>query len=652
MFQEEIGASVWLQAPTGAERLARALIDDIRDKADLGHLADAAFFRVFVSTLFAQYFLSGGHFRIAHDMLVASVGIGGSQSEAGGQFELGPQDIAEFFASPRPAIRGYADSVMISWICAVYYYVRKYSALQEMASRFQPTALSVLCRDPSNLPAEAEIERTKAVCCLGNWADIFDHPSAGGMATLIWSIFESPIRSTRSKAMAGVTLSTKMGARTGIPTIEWARRTLSQYSEALEPRERVQLLASIIASRLERSQKYEELLVAIDEMRAGEYLAGHDPLLEAVNQSRLCDMLTPAIVALANDGDVHSILTLLAVWFGLPRTQVRQDSCLIHIPSHEKGSLFATPGNVCLFEDDRGSLHARVIGLTNDCLGLNVTTQGPNGPILKAKPEGTLPIVAPLKDWENAIQEFHATAQLKAKASIQTSTAMLHFPFLPLPTQAILQKEIGLCWPLITSFELPLQDRTLRRALVWGCGTRWAKHEVPLVSGALTNYGVDTMSRCEANCTHDEFLGAFANPEIDLLWIAGHGNYNFDRPDLSELQVGSTSPKWICAKELLKRKKNAQRRLVVFNFCFGGKALISNAPAKVGIGPMLASNDQAIITHLWPVDDEVAMDYGLDLVARLCAGASYFEAFCSSLDSLRECKPVDIRNWGSPVFYE
>jgi hypothetical protein len=193
----------------------------------------------------------------------------------------------------------------------------------------------------------------------------------------------------------------------------------------------------------------------------------------------------------------------------------------------------------------------------------------------------------------------------------------------------------------------------------------------------LAAAGVEIDRRTGNGAVPTDFLDAYANPDFDIVWVAGHGQIDHWRDGSTELIAGENCRVGI--DELLAQdQRDGERRLAVFNICDGGASAVNGGIQKLGFAPMLASSRQATISHLWPVNPLIAAAFGVGLAKALADGAGLHAAFDRALAFIRA--PIDqiteavravapdrelaarlenldietqaILHWGSPCFFE
>ena len=206
--------------------------------------------------------------------------------------------------------------------------------------------------------------------------------------------------------------------------------------------------------------------------------------------------------------------------------------------------------------------------------------------------------------------------------------------------------------------------------------------EAPAVEACLCAAGVEVENRSQTDLTPAKFSELYCSADYDLFWINAHGEFNATDPHRAYLQLSADREQAISLAELVQLPvPRVGRRLLFLNICDGGNVLVTDAPPRLGIAPMLASAHQAVISHLWPVRQFVAAAFGVFMADALRGNRPFFDAFVVALGRIRgdrdeivqrlaacqprpddlidriangpdDLTPSSILNWGSPVWYE
>jgi hypothetical protein len=210
---------------------------------------------------------------------------------------------------------------------------------------------------------------------------------------------------------------------------------------------------------------------------------------------------------------------------------------------------------------------------------------------------------------------------------------------------------------------------------VWASDLAGGEEETAAVEAAFTMAGVD-VEIIRSGQTVGFFRGLYEREDIDVLWIACHGEHAAFEPERSKLTLSDGHE--VSLEQLLAFRVPAapQRRLVVLNACDSGTPAQFGGLAEFGIGSAIAGGAQAVVGHLWPVPFIEAAGFGALFAGALAARMYYVDAFGHAtleggvdamLAALADQKPPGgllerlaaardsargLLHWGSPVFLE
>lgn len=144
------------------------------------------------------------------------------------------------------------------------------------------------------------------------------------------------------------------------------------------------------------------------------------------------------------------------------------------------------------------------------------------------------------------------------------------------------------------------------------------------------------MLLAEESLSPERFLGLYTDESFDVIWVTAHGLFDPREPHQSLIELSEDKSAAIRLTDLLRHPvRGPGRRLLFLNICLGGTVFITEAPAKLGLGALLASAHQAVIGHLWEVGSFVAPRFGLLTAVGLERGTGFFPAFSFAADRIR-----------------
>ncbi len=460
-----------------------------------------------------------------------------------------------------------------------------------------------------------------------------------------------------------------------------AKRAL-QFTSHLEGHERLQLLINASAER-DAVAVFEDILQEARSYAAATAAAAPD--LSAFNyaQARLFDLLAPFTGRLIRAGETAAAVRLLAAWYYVPEHTVRTSPVLAYVLTFANEAVYATPGRVLTYTRDSEQVLRALTAISNRALRTAHTIADDPAIAIEPLDNPGIPDRSLAQVFEAELVRFHEFDRLAAdhQKSPLVAGALLPIHSWAHPTQALMLRQLGTTWPLLSSYQEPEPDRILRRVLFWTAGTFGGEVEAEAVSGLMEKAGI-TIAQRIGDIDAAAFCSLYQSDEFDAIWINAHGEFAGEDPHLAHLLLSADKQHRITVAELCRQAVPSNgRRLLFLNICDGGNVMATDAPPKLGIAPLLASRHQCVVSHLWPALTFVAATYGALLAAALVERRSFFSAFCHALLAIRQNRDAVVArlsglrpppaalieritrrsdefsehsmfNWGSPAFYE
>lgn len=646
--------------------------------------------RFYVSTQMAMAALSRGRFAIAFDWFTCSLtDLEFRRIAAGSRVDFVTHQgrLVKFLNSAHPIIKANAPRFVFLWIDQLFYYARKTGGHQSLVQDVFPLALEIVQRA---LPVTAGEEQTRcisAACQMASWAATTCHPVANELANLLLNAFTTAPLSLESRKNVGITMMGHVGLLVGLNLSEVARSLLTE-DLGWTPHERLQLIVGAYATLEELN---DEVLARIFEAAEAHVAdvrnrSQGDYVSFCFGQIRLFDIIAPLVATLAGQNAATAIVKLFGIWFDVPADRRRVAPVVVVCPTQPRGVYFCSDRAHHFIEHDTRARLEAVTVATNEGLGTAIMIS--EDPTIVPEPADRTPSqdLAVNERLEHALSAFYGIQEGIAnyESIAQNVSGMLVYPGLQHCIQALLLKAGGTPLPMVTSFEQPLPNRAIRKALLLTVGTYSGPYAVQGVSDFLNSKGVVCDVRIITTfLSPEDFQNLYQNPTYDLLWIEAHGEFNPAEPHFSKIVLGWEGTSAVSLDSLVRTSVSGEaRRLLLLNICEGGTPFVFNAPAKMGIAPLLASREQAVISHLWPTLSQIAPVFGLLLAIGLVErNGDFFEGFKFALGALRmtrdELIPLlqeraptakaitdrlfsgsgafaeeAIVTWGSPIFYE
>jgi len=646
-----------------------------------------AFVRFLVAAAAVRHAVQHGRPSIVYNWILCSLSDRPHEDvETGTPVEIDywPDRPIRFLTSTYASVRESAPLAVVRWFGDVFYAGWKYSLHHNLAQAVLPHARRCISTaiesGEDDLVSDAIVAAAQLACWLNQTGD----REAVAIAGVLARAFDQPTSPPEARKTAGMALASQVGYHTTEGPTHWAGRVLTECRGQLAPHEVVHMLAASCATPQEIVDRSGELLAAIEESarRTAIDCGGDVPGIE-FRHTQLFETISPTIRELLSIGRCKEAVEMVAAWFGVPADLRRRSPVLGVAPTHEKGAFYAVDGQSILIDRDTDAAMRRMTAAINHAFDLTIVlrTERDLPPTTKGR-RGSR--TGPVDELAAATADYYALDSLAEFLSTAPVTPTAVFqPYAELtPFQALSQAVLGKCLPLLTSFEEPKADRPIRRALIWSCGTILGGFEARSVAAFFSARGVDCVSLIEEGLTRKRFIELYADDIFDLLYLTGHGTYDAREPHRACIELSEDKEHRASVADMLRHPVRGEgRRLLLLNICLGGTVLVTAAPARLGMGAMLAGANQAVIGHMAEVSNFVAPLFGVLMALGLQQTGAFFPAFSFALgtlpgdhaatmqmlrDQAPECQeivdrlsrsrsgvdPDDIRTWGTPVFYE
>jgi hypothetical protein len=677
------------------QALARAILSDLR--ALQGGLRDDAlvqchFLQIHLGVCLMDFGRQTGMLQVTYDWIIHSI----SDNDAEDQdvlFEYPRLDA--MIRSRHPLITCNALRVFLTWLEVLCYYSRLQGAHRFSAEQFKSGCLRVFegmvekmeNPSPNGLHRAYESDlfdyAVPAVCQMISWAGTNHVPLDYDPLPLLGRSYANPLVSRKTRKLIGLFLTTQFGSRLTCERVAWARRTLVEHAAELIGHERLQLLITCVGSVEQAEADRGPLLGEIRRVaRESLVVAGDDVPLFCYGQSRLFEFLVPLVRLLADHGQCDYLLEVISAWYGVPAAERRTGPYLLCMGSHEHGVLYATEGRTLLLRQNQDASMPRLAESGNRFFGTNMTLTDFPDLVPHITDRRGVPVSEEGARYEEVVREHYRIAELaSAFESIGAGVeGLIEIHGTRDPLQPLIASATGRVLPLITSFRPPSPDRPLRRILFWSGGTFLGGFGINAAVKYLSRAGVVCDVVPDVKLSAEEFRRVYELPDYDIIWINAHAEYDHYDPHKVFLKLFPGADQGASLSQLVKLPVPGEaRRLLFLNACDGGTATPMSGPTKLGLAPMLSSPRQAVVSHLWPVEQIYASLLDGLLAIGLVREPGYLPAFSFATESLRagrdaalallrqemgddcellarlEARSLELDNiaaWGPPSFFE
>ena len=595
--------------------------------------------------------------------------------------------IAGLFSAKREFLKFAFLDVFLEWSNCFYYAAWKIgdAAFRDVAINLFPATIDIGLKVLGSDNADKAIEAATALRSALNW-DVVVGPSDLATRTVIplHQAYVEEKFSREVQVLFAMMFVSQVAEFHGFNLSEESNRVLDRYSANLTAHEKLQVVASLCCTDIENApDKRSDLIKEIAAYH--EYLnrsVGSNILMRLYDKGPVFEVILPLLLRCLEAGNHSLTEELLAAWRNEGEVDVRIQNVLLCTPTRLKGIAYFGPHLSTLASYQLAEAKEKLrhlIRVTNRAVGsaLNI----PNDPefALVAADRMGHPDYGVGRDYEETLRGFYlpdfSRTFLKNNCKLFGSLAVV--PYFPNPLQALILRDLGVTLPLCVSWRVPEADRKIARALIYADGVMTAQHELKEVRRILESGGVFCEVIQAGSKAREQFLQHYTSDDYDLIWLMCHGEFSAYTPHESHIPTQASG--LITLEDLAKVERHASgRRLLVLNICSGAAGAMLGGLMDLGLGPVVTSERQAVLSHLWPVALWTPVAFGALLAGNLLEFNAYFDAFVATMrifsgerasvieGLLRlEC-PFDlidrvdgmgdewsnILHWGSPVFLQ
>lgn len=660
-----------MQRPQEFEPICRAVVEDILAlRAALpegGDPTDLLYLQFDASLVPLRMALNLGELGGAHDWIVTGLG---DDLAHGVERAFSPGRLEVFETSETKWIANNRASTVADWAFAFFYLCRRAATFHVAARMALPAVVRILEPLPETDPKAIE-----ARCMIVNWASVYLPDVASVLARRLEKAFDLPDLGLASRTRIAVMFAGNGRGLTDRAPAEWAAWALGEGAAALGSHEPFQLIWHQVAT-VEDWHRLKPATLAAARHYAASLRGLGSPTAIAKATDQRSGLLGPAFLRMTEFGRSDDLVEILACWYDVPADVSLATSVLFVSPNHRSGTAFLGARSRIL--PAAGShILAELTAITNQALGLAITVQGEIEGAAVPQRAGQ-PDYALGPRFQETLEAAYRLKEIDPEV-LADRRGLIAFPGQPHPLQAMLAGvRDRRTLPISASLQQPTADRPLRRALIWSADNDlFAGFEADAVQQILEGAGVACERRSGEGARPADFLAAYSDPGLDIVWVAGHGEIDHWRDGSARLMTGVDC--FVSIDELVANTPQIEeRRLLMLNICDGAVAAVNGGIHRLGLAHMLARRTQATISHLWPVRPLMAAAFGTLLAGRLAQRMTSFEAYEAALQSIRapsadvtgairevvpglglvdrlEATDLDsenIFNWGSPAFFQ
>jgi len=527
------------------------------------------------------------------------------------------------------------SEAMTGWLTNFYYYARRRAAMRNIGE-----ALWGVSRVWLNIHIQ-QLSTSDALfgAMLLGWSAQENEELAAELTPVIEQCATNPDLRSRARATLVLALATRSGRLSKVEPEIWARSALSDFGELFLPHERLQLQITLLSHSYDNAT-FDQALLEVDSIPPRTDSPRRASVAEYRETDAMPDLALALSTVLLKRGDIDRIIELLERWYRIDTQYGRlgKANTIVFAPFYTSGFRSIGGGRDIQLDEDPQMNLERLVATANAFNSTSNSVVGADNSALLVPERFGVPDEAKAGPFEEALGDAYCPSALYAELANLPAECFgqLLLNAKAHPVQAIQLQRLGRTWPIVASLQLPFYDRKVRRVAVWsGAGSISEAMEAEAVRMIFERSGAKVDVHAPEATTVDDFLKVYRDPDIDVLWVMSHGEYDHWAPKNVAIQIGR-SPTFIQLDHLLDQAPRSDgRRLVVLNVCDGARFEELGVLPRVGFAPALASGHQAIISQLWPVRGWAAAAFGTLLAARLANGQAFFAAFTDVLAAVR-----------------
>ncbi|NTU74369.1 CHAT domain-containing protein [Candidatus Roizmanbacteria bacterium] len=173
----------------------------------------------------------------------------------------------------------------------------------------------------------------------------------------------------------------------------------------------------------------------------------------------------------------------------------------------------------------------------------------------------------------------------------------------------------------------PRKDRNIKNVIYFSAdSTQYAQIELSSIKSIVKNSNINIQFVVGEGFSVDRLYDEYDNKKWDVIYVSTHYNYTHYEPHSGELIL--SDDKKVCLSELLKKNVPCyHRRMLFLNVCDGATSAYYGGLARFGMAGLLTKNNQAVVSHLWPINNLMAAVYASIFFANITKDIGMFELY-------------------------
>jgi|GEM_PF-5205176 len=586
--------------------------EEINDRIDFVLIAHSA--------RFIECYNMLGHFHYCYDIIM--IGLCDRTYQNGEEFEFVPARIWKYLLNDDTLVEVFSEDVLSRWIANFYYYSRSFSGLNNIGNLLIDMVISFIedctVKDYSfafllsNVNSWCELNKLETyVLKLVSIIDELESKLSDSSDPL----FRQTVRLSYLQSNR-VSDSRKKIAAQSLLMEDW----VNSISE-------VQYLTLVYTQNLVPSFDIQLLYSAISKMVQD---LGDSNKIDLLHEkSRLAKIFTQLILH-CFETDKHEILAkTIELFYGEDGTM---SSTMFLIPNHSDGTRILTKEYSFLANHDAYLTIMELVESYNLALNQYILLKGIDYNHDYRSGEIGFPNFEYGHNFHQCLKKVYLFDKVdKRKLDHVENIFQIEYDYLPY--QAIMIEILNSTAPRLTSFQHKLPFPEVKKILFWKGTSFTAEREFDYISEVFKSSKIK-IEICDSSV---EDFGEKLKEDYDIIWLSSHGDHNHYDPFNSTIHIGESSIINVSDLTYLN-SHDRSRRLLFFNVCDGSSSAGTGELLNVGLPALLTLANQDYLSHLWPIDFNIAPIYGCLFAIYLADNNNYLDAYIKTIRTLLEGK--------------
>lgn len=300
---------------------------------------------------------------------------------------------------------------------------------------------------------------------------------------------------------------------------------------------------------------------------------------------------------------------------------------------HSNGVTYINDGKSTVCEVVDEDLHYNLIHYINDLFTLGITVQGESesqrlfekyDKNKENKPD--LNKSTTEKKFLESINQYYHINSRELDSDYNYIFCIQH---IRVPLQQVLYKKYNKLFPLVKlTNRVDVKEREVNRIIhitLDDFSTNSQEEEIVTYLNEISEKSFDYKHITDKT----ELLNILSSDKYDVISISSHGEVNTRAPLENTIKIGADEIRWI---ELDPNKYTlTNKRLLYLNICDSGHYSCKNGFMLESLSTFLTHNNQATISHMWPVTVHYSSGFLMMFLHQLTLNDSFKEAYSNTL---------------------